>query len=225
VLFPSFFSVLLPARVRPDLGFLTIRRRSLMLASMAASASLLYVGALPATAATAEVQQFASLSQGFEVAAYAEQVPAERADFGVTEFTPVQWPVARDTDISSYFGLRSCAGCSADHQGIDFTPGPGAAIEAIAPGKVVEVGNPSGALGVYAIVQHDVDGTRYRSVYAHMQSGSLAVAVGDSVALGDKLGKVGNTGMSTGPHLHFGILDADNAAIDPLAWLKKHATQ
>jgi murein DD-endopeptidase MepM/ murein hydrolase activator NlpD len=225
LLFPSFFSVLLPARVRPELGFLTVRRRSLTLASMAATASLLYVIALPATAATAEAEEFERLSQDFEVASSVEEVPAERNDFNVIEFTPVQWPVGKNTDISSTFGYRTCAGCSTDHQGIDFTPGAGKKIEAIADGKVVEVGNPSGALGVYAIVQHDIDGKRYRSVYAHMQSGSLEVKVGDKVKIGDKLGRVGSTGMSTGPHLHFGILNADKQAVDPLPWLKKHATE
>lgn len=225
MLFPSFFSVLLPAHIRPDLGFLTIRPRSLALASLAMSASLLYIGALPATAATAEAERFERQSQDFEVASNVEEAPAERDDFDVIEFTPVQWPVGKKTEISSTFGYRTCAGCSRDHQGIDFTPGAGKKIEAIADGKVVEVGNPSGALGVYAIVQHTVDGERYRSVYAHMQFGSLEVQVGDKVEIGDVLGRVGSTGMSTGAHLHFGILDAGNEAVDPLPWLKKHVTE
>jgi murein DD-endopeptidase MepM/ murein hydrolase activator NlpD len=225
LLFPSLFSVILPARVRPDFGFLAIRRKSLAVASLAMSASLLYLGALPATAATVEVERFDRGSQHFKVAASVDEVPAERDDFGVVEFTPVRWPLKKNTKISSTFGYRTCAGCSRDHQGIDFTPGAGTKIAAIAPGKVVEVGNPSGALGVYAIVEHDVDGTRYSSVYAHMQSGSLAVAVGDTVKLGETLGRVGSTGMSTGPHLHFGILDAGGKAIDPLPWLKKHVTE
>jgi murein DD-endopeptidase MepM/ murein hydrolase activator NlpD len=225
LLFPPFLSVLLPARVRPELGFLAIRRSSLALASLAMSASLLFVGALPATATAVEQERFAQQSQDFEVAAYTDDLPAERDHIGVLEFTPVQYPVAKTTKISSHFGYRTCAGCSSDHQGIDFTPGAGKRIEAIAPGTVVEVGNPSGALGVYAIVKHDVDGVTYYSVSAHMQSGSLAVKVGDKVELGDTLGAVGNTGMSTGPHLHFGILDADKKAIDPLPWLKTHATE
>jgi murein DD-endopeptidase MepM/ murein hydrolase activator NlpD len=225
LLFPTFFSVILPARIRPELGFLAISRRSLALASIAMSSSLLFVGALPATATTVEAERFAQQSQDFEVAAYSDDLQAERDDIGVREFTPVQYPVGKKTKISSHFGYRTCAGCSRDHQGIDFTPGAGKRIEAIAPGKVVEVGNPSGALGVYAIVKHDVDGTTYYSVSAHMQLGSLAVKVGDKVKIGEKLGRVGSTGMSTGPHLHFGILNADKKAIDPLPWLKKHVTE
>jgi murein DD-endopeptidase MepM/ murein hydrolase activator NlpD len=204
-----------------------VRRRSLAMASLTASAALLTVGALPATAATAEVERYERGSQAFEVAASVEEAPAEREDFGVIEFTPVQWPLSRNAKVSSDFGYRipPCGACSSDHQGVDWTPGDGTPVEAIAPGKVVEVGNPSGALGVYAIIEHDVDGTRYRSVYGHMQHGSLTVGVGDTVKLGERVGRVGNTGTSTGPHLHFGILGADNRPVDPIAWLKKHATE
>jgi murein DD-endopeptidase MepM/ murein hydrolase activator NlpD len=227
LLFPSFFSVLLPARIRPELGFLTVRRRSLAVASLTMSASLLYLGALPATASTVEAERFEAESQDFSVSASVEATPAAHDDFGVIEFTPVKSPVDNDTEISSYFGTRSapCAACSSNHQGVDWTPGAGTDIPAVAPGTVVEVGNPSGALGVYAIVEHDIDGERFRSVYGHMESGSLTVEVGEKVDLGDVLGTVGNTGTSTGPHLHFGILDADNAPIDPLAWLEAHETE
>jgi murein DD-endopeptidase MepM/ murein hydrolase activator NlpD len=49
--------------------------------------------------------------------------------------------------------------------------------------------------------------------YAHLQPGSVAVAVGDEIAVGDPIGLLGNSGNSTAPHLHFGLLDAP----DPLA--------
>jgi murein DD-endopeptidase MepM/ murein hydrolase activator NlpD len=225
LLFSSFFSVLLPARVRPELGFLAVSRRSLALASITMSSSLLFVGALPATATAVEAERFSQQSQDFEVAASTDDLLAERDDIDVLEFTPVRKPVSDLSDRSSDFGYRTCAGCSADHQGVDFTPGAGKPVKAIAPGTVVEVGNPSGALGVYAIVKHDIDGTIYYSVSAHMQHGSLTVKVGDKVKLAEELGKIGSTGMSTGPHLHFGILNADKKAIDPMPWLKKHVTE
>jgi murein DD-endopeptidase MepM/ murein hydrolase activator NlpD len=227
LLFPAFASVLPPARLRPGLGFLSIPPRLLGIASLALSASLLYLPALPATATTDQVERFERQSQDFTVSASVEEAPAERDDFNVIEFTPVQWPVDRHAKVSSSFGYRTppCGACSSDHQGVDWTPGAGKVIPAIAPGTVVEVGNPSGALGVFAILEHDVDGTRYRSVYGHMQLGSLNVEVGDKVELGDRLGRVGNTGTSTGPHLHFGILNDANDAVDPIAWLKKHATE
>lgn len=225
MLFPSFLSVVMPSHVRPELGFLAVSRRALAVASITTSASLLFMGALPATATTVKAERFAEQSQGFQVAAYTDGLLAQRDVIGVRQVTPVQYPVAKKTKISSYFGPRSCAGCSSNHQGIDFTPGAGKRIEAIAPGKVVKVGNPSGALGVYAIIKHKIKGKTYYSVSAHMQLGSLKVKAGDKVKIGEKLGRVGSTGMSTGPHLHFGILNADKRAINPLPWLKKHVTK
>jgi len=57
----------------------------------------------------------------------------------------------------------------------------------------------------------------YRSLYWHMKTDSVAVAVGDVVAIGDTLGLVGSSGYSSGPHLHFEIQDAEKHAIDPFA--------
>src|SRR5690606_21744821 len=128
-----------------------------------------------------------------------------RDAFSVTEFDLVQWPLPASTRISSWFGARSCAGCTSDHRGIDFNPGAGAPIAAIADGVVVESGW-GGALGERIIIEHVVNGQQVRSLYAHMASGTRAVAVGSTVARGQIIGRVGSTGLSTGPHLHFGIL-------------------
>lgn len=62
----------------------------------------------------------------------------------------------------------------------------------------------------------------YSSRYAHMLWGSAAVAVGQPITVGQYLGDVGNTGKSTGPHLHLEI-QADGASVDPFAWLKANA--
>ena len=69
-----------------------------------------------------------------------------------------------------------------------------------------EVGNedPSHPAGNYVVVKH---GPRLFSVYAHMMLGSAAVAVGDLVASGQVLGRVGNSGNTTEPHLHFHFVD------------------
>ena len=65
---------------------------------------------------------------------------ATRDELKVVEYTPVQWPLAPSTAVSSGFGLRiaPCRGCSSDHQGVDFDPGEGTSIVAIADGVVVE---------------------------------------------------------------------------------------
>lgn len=135
--------------------------------------------------------------------------------------SPIQWPFERGVPISSPFGPRipPCRGCSAYHDGIDMTPGLGTPVRAIADGVVTSVGGPGGALGVYARVDHMIDGRLVRSVYAHMLTNSLTVKVGDRVTVGQQVGQVGNTGQSTGPHLHLGILLDGITPTDPFAWL------
>lgn len=132
----------------------------------------------------------------------------------------IRWPLNVSAPISDGFGYRiaPCSGCSSFHEGIDINPGAGTPVYAIAAGVVKEVGNPSGALGVYAIIDHQIDGKTVSSIYAHMQLGSLALSVGQSVAVGQPVGRVGSTGASTGPHLHLGIM-VEGAFVDPYAWL------
>ena len=134
--------------------------------------------------------------------------------------SPIRWPFPRGVPISSGFGVRlaPCAGCSAFHDGIDMTPGAGTPIQAVADGVVREIGNPSGALGVYAIIDHQVNGERFSSLYAHMAYGSLALTAGQQVTVGQLVGQVGSTGASTGAHLHLGIF-IGGTAVDPYAWL------
>lgn len=137
--------------------------------------------------------------------------------------SPIQWPFTVGVPISSGFGYRSCAGCSSYHQGLDFTPGEGTPIQAIAAGTVIEVGGPYGSLGVYAMIEHQIDGERIVSVYAHMLQDSSRLSVGQTVLVGQLVGQVGNTGQSTGAHLHFGLLMNGIEAIDPYPWMKEHA--
>jgi murein DD-endopeptidase MepM/ murein hydrolase activator NlpD len=124
--------------------------------------------------------------------------------------------------MTSGYGYRSCDGCSADHRGIDLTPGSGYPVKSVADGVVVLAEESDSGLGVQVVVEHVIDGVAVRTVYAHLQYGSLAVSTGDTVARGQQLGVVGSTGASTGPHLHFEVLIAEEQ-IDPLAWLIAHA--
>ena len=135
--------------------------------------------------------------------------------------SPIQWPFERGVPISSGFGPRTppCRGCSGYHDGIDMTPGLGTPVRAIADGIVSSTGGPGGALGVFVKIDHVVDGRLVRSVYAHMLTGSALVAVGDRVTVGQQVGQVGNTGQSTGPHLHLGIFLDGTTPTDPFTWL------
>ena len=139
----------------------------------------------------------------------------------------IQWPFTRYVPIASGFGARvaPCGGCSSFHDGLDFLPGAGAPIGAIAPGVVTIVGQDSGgyaAYGTRVVIEHVINGQKVESLYAHMIAGSPTVTVGQSVAVGQTLGLVGNTGASTGAHLHLGI-SLDGAFIDPYAWLIANA--
>ncbi|MDQ2636207.1 MAG: peptidoglycan DD-metalloendopeptidase family protein [Actinomycetota bacterium] len=135
----------------------------------------------------------------------------------------IQWPFTVGVPISSGFGYRSCSGCSTYHQGLDFNPGEGTPIQAIADGTVTEIGGPYGTLGVFVKIEHQIDGQRIVSLYAHMLEDSSPLTVGQQVAVGQLVGQVGDTGQSTGPHLHFGLLVSGTEAIDPYPWLKEHA--
>lgn len=138
----------------------------------------------------------------------------------------VQWPFATGVPISGGFGPRDapCSGCSTFHKGLDLNPGEGSPIQVIADGVVRETGESDSGFGVYAIIDHVVDGERVSSLYAHMQAGSLQLGEGQPVKVGQLVGNVGNTGQSTGPHLHFELLQDGTQPIDPLSWLTSRVT-
>jgi len=135
--------------------------------------------------------------------------------------SPIQWPFIRGVPIVSGFGPRAapCDICSTFHKALDFAPGAGTPIQAIADGVVSTVNSISWELGVHVKIDHMVDGQKVSSLYAHMQEGTLAVGLGEAVTVGHIIGRVGNTGLSMGPHLHFEILLDGTQPTDPYAWL------
>ena len=72
--------------------------------------------------------------------------------------------------------------------------------------------------GNYVKIRHN-DGTK--SLYAHMQYGSVSVKAGDQVSKGQKIGRMGNTGNAHGIHLHFEIRTADDVRVNPATYLEK----
>jgi hypothetical protein len=99
------------------------------------------------------------------------------------------------------------------HAGIDIAGPLGTPVRAISSGQVVFAGRDSSG-AVVVEVEHLPD---VISLYGHLED-PPAVKVGDVVVTGQVVGKVGMTGITTGPHLHFGIYDA-GVPIDPLAVL------
>ena len=103
--------------------------------------------------------------------------------------------------ITSPFGNRDrpTAGASSNHQGVDLAGPEGTPIYATRSGTVT-IARFSNSAGYYVTINH---GDGYSSVYMHMTT--YTVSVGQSVSQGQLIGYMGSTGISTGPHLHFGI--------------------
>jgi Peptidase family M23 len=119
------------------------------------------------------------------------------------------------------------------HNGIDILQTYGSPVKASAAGEVIYAQyhsskNGNGDYGNLVAIKHTIAGVTYITKYAHMKTG-LKVSVGQWVGQGAIVGYLGNTGDSTGPHLHFEILknpanmwDADNAHVEPLNYLDKN---
>lgn len=177
----------------------------------------------PSTTGTASVAQIAAEQrQSYRTPALTPAALRDGAGVSVSVRPAVVAPTGGP--ITDDFGPRvsPTAGASSDHQGIDLAPGLGTPIVAAADGIVTAVQlSDNGGLGVHVIVEHPSLGVR--TVYGHALGGSVSVEVGQQVHAGTQLAAVGNTGTSTGPHLHFEVRDlATGAASDPVAWLAVH---
>jgi len=131
----------------------------------------------------------------------------------------VQWPYAVGVPITYGFGMRD----GRMHEGTDFVPGAGAHIQAIADGVVSVSTDSGGAFGVTIVIDHVVDGHQVSTRYAHMEYDSRQIQIGDTVTVGQFIGRTGNTGRSFGAHLHFEVLENGTTATDPLPWLRTYA--
>jgi len=132
----------------------------------------------------------------------------------------IQWPFAVGVPITYGFGWRP----GEFHEGVDFTPGAGAHIQAIADGTVRVAQNNYQGFGTAIVIDHIVDGQLVSSLYGHMQYDSFQVHVGDKVQVGEYIGRTGDTGRSFGAHTHLQIMINGVTPIDPLPWLRAHAT-
>jgi murein DD-endopeptidase MepM/ murein hydrolase activator NlpD len=105
------------------------------------------------------------------------------------------------------------------HNGNDFATPVGTPLVAMSSGRVVAAGF-EGGYGNKVEIEY-WDGTV--SLYAHMNS--ISVSVGQTVESGELVGSSGNTGHSTGPHLHLEIHPGGGGPIDPAPWLHEHGLQ
>lgn len=117
--------------------------------------------------------------------------------------------------ISSPFGNRKSptAGASSNHKGVDMACPSGTPIYATRAGTVTVASYQAGGAGYYVSINH---GDGFASIYMHMTR--YVVSKGQSVAQGELIGYVGSTGISTGPHLHFGV-SYGGTYVNPMAYL------
>ncbi|MBN9607541.1 MAG: M23 family metallopeptidase [Actinomycetales bacterium] len=213
-------------RVRRRLGDRGFRQQALGAGAAVAALALVGTYQLAAASAATDGEQGSRTvaAQYVEVAASAAPVPVERDGFEVVRYSIVRWPVDPGS-FSGGWGPRSCAGCSSFHMGIDLNAGNGTPVQAMADGVVAGVDSIDGSLGHHIVIRHEIDGETVYSIYAHLQSGSSPMAVGQAVQQGDLVGLIGATGQATAPHLHFALAHAERGAMfDPWPWMVAHVT-
>ena len=129
---------------------------------------------------------------------------------------PIVWPLS-SVRISSPYGYR----WGELHAGLDMDPPYGTPIMAVADGIVAAV-YPAGSssLGLTVIIDHNVNGVKFSTLYAHMSGANIGA--GQTVSAGQVIGAVGNSGNSTGPHLHLEV-HVNGTAIDPVPFLRNYA--
>ena len=128
---------------------------------------------------------------------------------------PVRKPIMGEIDLSSGFGVRSdpFLGRPAMHTGLDIRGSTGDPVRATANGTV-ETAGWNGGYGKMVEVDH---GNGFSTRYGHMSE--ILVKVGQHIRVGQIVGRVGSTGRSTGPHLHYETrIDGD--AVDPQKFLR-----
>ena len=145
-----------------------------------------------------------------------EQKVNSNVDYNMLFNIPIISPIHRDAihRISDLFGIRKCHPVykiPSFHSGIDFSAKLGTPVLSTANGIVVDVKYSKKGYGNKVIIEHD---NNYRTLYAHLSD--IHVSIGDTIDVGEELGTVGNSGLSTGPHLHYEI-QYNGLAIDPLS--------
>ena len=129
--------------------------------------------------------------------------------------TGFTWPVPGCTRVSSPYGYRG----RSFHKGIDIADGNtnGKIIVAAKDGVVEQIQLGGTSYGNMILINH---GNGVKTRYAHIMSGSISVRQGEHVGIGQPIARVGSTGNSTGPHLHFEVI-INGSTQNPLNYLKR----
>lgn len=151
-------------------------------------------------------------AQAIEKARAEEAKKAAAEQKKLADTIKLQSPIAGALNVSSGFSLarrNPVTGKVQPHQGIDIPVPVGTSVRAPASGIVAEKGQDS-SRGKFIVLDH---GKGTKTQFYHLSDNDL-VKAGELVNAGDLIGKSGNTGRSTGPHLHFGVTQNDRP-VDP----------
>lgn len=150
----------------------------------------------------------AAVSQVYTMPALPENASLEQRNLGFAHVSPIVAP------LTSPFGWREhpVTGGTRFHYGVDLGADTGTPICAFADGEVYATGDSS-SLGYYIMIQHE-DG--YMTLYAHC---SKITVTSGAVTMGQKIAEVGETGIATGPHLHF-ELHAGDLYLNPIYYVE-----
>lgn len=121
--------------------------------------------------------------------------------------------------ITSEFGYRKAptGGATTNHSGIDIAVPVGTPVKAIAAGKVIAANGGMRGYGNGVFIDHGlINGKQVISEYGHLSQ--FLVKVGDKVKQGNVIAKSGNSGISTGPHLHITIRE-NNIPVNPRKYI------
>jgi murein DD-endopeptidase MepM/ murein hydrolase activator NlpD len=129
---------------------------------------------------------------------------------------PTFWPVQGHIRLTNFFGFAEhpVTKLTYLHKGVDIAKSPHVPVHAAANGKVLEKKYDKGGFGHYVVIRHKAG---FYTKYGHL--GEVAVKEGDTVVQGQQIGTMGNTGLSTGYHLHFEVRLGSQVR-DPLIYLR-----
>jgi murein DD-endopeptidase MepM/ murein hydrolase activator NlpD len=190
--------------------------------------SLVFQSLIVSAVAAWGIVEFGQYAEGIKAD---EQLQPEAAQAAVNPWAGSSFPLENFTTYTSPFGYRSHPyGGYRFHYGLDFAAPMGSYIHNWWDGTVLRVAQDN-ACGTHAIIQSG----QWTHVYCHMQGyvvvekeggrvlvdreGGIALRQGSKIRSGEKIGRVGMTGSTTGPHLHWG-LKYDGVWVDPAVVIK-----
>ncbi|WP_052850188.1 M23 family metallopeptidase [Streptomyces avicenniae] len=202
-----------------SLTHMRLRSRAGVALATGLVASAGVTGALAADGGTAEAAPHIDTAATASGLADSTGAQADAQHKAATTWTD---PIGGDYDLTATYG-NSGDRWAHKHSGQDFAVDVGTEVQAVHGGTVVKAGgNGAGdgpAYGNAVVVQHDDD---TYTQYAHLDA--IHVKPGDKVTTGQEIAASGNTGNSSGPHLHFEVRSTPDygSAVDPMPFLHEH---